>query len=133
MPKHEPWKTAGDLWGELKPRARKMRVRPTAAEALLWSRVRANQVLGLHFRRQHAIGPAIVDFYCAAAKLVVEVDGPIHERHVNEDRLRQDWLDARGFRVLRFTNERVQQDVDAVIAEIAKALRVSPTARPKRP
>ncbi len=133
MPKRDPWKTAGDLWGKLKPRARKMRLRPTPAEALLWSRVRANQVLGVHFRRQHTIGPAIVDFCCAAAKLVVEVDGLIHERQSNEDRLRQNWLEARGFRVLRFTNERVQQDVDAVIAEIVEALRVGPMARPKQP
>ena len=129
MSKRDPWKTAGDLWGTLKPRAHKMRQRPTAAEALLWSRVRANQVLGFHFRRQHAIGPAIVDFCCAAAKLIVEVDGPIHERQVNEDRLRQQWLEAQGFRVLRFTNDRVLQDVDGVVAEIADAMR---TMLPKR-
>jgi very-short-patch-repair endonuclease len=119
----DPWKTPGDLWGDLKGRARKMRLRPTPAEAKLWPRVRRNLVEGVHFRRQHTVGPAIVDFYCGAAKLVVEIDGPIHLRQVAEDRLRQEWLEKNGYRVLRFTNLRVLEHLDPVVEEISAVVR----------
>jgi very-short-patch-repair endonuclease len=118
-----PWKTAGDLWGNLKSRARQMRKDPTPAEELLWSRLRRNLIDGNHFRRQHTIGPAVPDFYCGAAKLVIELDGPIHERQRKEDLLRQEWLESNGFRVLRFTNERALNHTDEVVAEITAAVR----------
>jgi very-short-patch-repair endonuclease len=120
------------LWDKLKPRARDHRLNPTPAEAKLWSRLRCNLVEGVHFRRQHVIGPAIVDFYCGSAKLIVEVDGPIHERQALEDRLREEWLESNGFRVLRFTNERVLNDLDEVVAEITQTVRLGPLPRPFR-
>jgi len=124
MAKADLWTTPAQLWRKLKPRARAMRHNPTAAEALLWTCLRRGQLAGQRFRRQHAIGPAIVDFYCAEAQLVIEVDGPIHEKQYAEDRTRQEWLEARGLLVLRFPNERVTQQIDGVIAEIGQALSI---------
>jgi very-short-patch-repair endonuclease len=128
----DSWKTAGDLWGKLKPRAREMRAEPTPTEARLWARLRNGQIEGLRFRRQHAIGPAIVDLVCADALLVVEIDGPIHAHQLQADRLRQQWLETQGLRVLRFSNDRVDCDEEGVVAEIAAAARTvrTLTSRP---
>jgi very-short-patch-repair endonuclease len=117
------WKTPPRLWQKLKPRARIMRHEPTPAEALLWSRLRNSQVAGLRFRRQHTIGEAIADFYCSEAMLVVEVDGPIHRQRQGPDRVRQEWLESQRYQVLRFTNDRVLAETDAVVAEIGAVVR----------
>jgi len=65
----------GSLWGQLKDLAREKRQTPTAAEGLLWQRLRSRQATGFKFRRQYAVGRYIVDFFCPDAALVVEVDG----------------------------------------------------------
>jgi very-short-patch-repair endonuclease len=77
-------------------RAREMRTAPTAQEQLLWQRLRRNALGGFHFRRRQVIDGFIVDFYCHAAGLVVEVDGPIHEQKVSYDGERDVILKARG-------------------------------------
>ena len=96
---------------------------PTPAEALLWKRLRHKQIGGFHFRRQHPIVRFIVDFYCAEAKLVVEVDGPVHNEpgHDEYDHDRQAFLEELGLRVLRFPNQKVLQGIDLVVQVIAKS------------
>src|SRR4051794_1903713 len=96
-----------DLWAKLKPLVQEKRKNPTLAENRLWLRFRNGGIGGFRFRRQHAIEPFIVDFYCPQARLVVEVDGPIHERQVEADRFRQEMLEACGLTVIRFKNDEV--------------------------
>ena len=110
------------LWERLKPLARQMRREPTPAEARLWQRLRRRQVRGVKFRRQVVLGRFIVDFCSFEVRLVVEVDGPIHEYTGEQDALRQEFLEVLGFRVLRFTNREVFDELDAVVAQIGKAV-----------
>ncbi len=102
-------------------RARQFRRELTPAEQLLWSALRTNKLCGLHFRRQQIIDGFIVDFYCHAAGLVVEIDGPSHDErrvyHAERDRI----LAARDLRVLRFRNVEVLQALPNVLAQIAAA------------
>ncbi len=105
----------------IQQRARELRRRATEAERVLWERLRNRRLGGLKFRRQHPLGPYIVDFYCAEHRLVVEVDGPIHERQKERDALRAQHLEAYGYRVLRFRNEEVLTDIEAVLARILAA------------
>jgi very-short-patch-repair endonuclease len=98
-----------------------LRTRQTPMERRLWEQLRARRLDGLGFRRQQPIGPYIVDFYCSAAKLVVEVDGGIHEEQVEYDGERDSYLAAHGLRVLRFTNEAVLRDLESVLAAIRSA------------
>jgi very-short-patch-repair endonuclease len=100
--------------------ARSMRHTPTPAENTLWQRLRNRQVAGLKFRRQHSIDRFIVDFYCAEACLVIEIDGPAHAEP-NADADRQHTLESLGLRVLRFSNDDVLSDPDAVLARIISA------------
>jgi len=111
---------AHDIWSRIKPVARQNRQAPTEAEARLWESLRASRLEGLTFRRQHAIDPFIVDFYCAKAKLVIEVDGSIHRSSVEQDGARQEDLTGRGLTVLRFSNEEVMNSID----EVAEKIRV---------
>lgn len=115
------WHTPPGLWERLKPIARQMRRAPTPAEDHLWQRLRDRQLRGHKFRRQHAIERFIVDFHCAEARLVVEVDGPVHQYTCEEDAIRQDFLASRGFRVLRLSNEMVATDIESALARIADA------------
>lgn len=109
---------------DIKERARIMRKHPTAAEAILWQRLRHKRVGGYRFRRQHPIGRYFVDFNCAEAKLVLEVDGAIHAQpgQGEHDKGRQYFLEGMGLRVLRFTNAHVIRETDQVIETIADNL-----------
>ena len=109
---------------DIKERARHMRQHPTVAEAILWQRLRHKRVGGFRFRRQHPIGRFIVDFYCAEKKLVVEVDGETHSQLGSEeyDSQRQLFLQHMGLKVLRFANEQVIGETDAVVEAIAEEL-----------
>jgi very-short-patch-repair endonuclease len=80
------------------PLARRLRLTPTDAEIRLWSRLRRRQLQGFRFRRQHPLGPYVVDFFCAAAKLVIEVDGG---QHAEDSAIRTRWIEAQGYRVVR--------------------------------
>jgi very-short-patch-repair endonuclease len=122
-PEQNHWKTTPDLWEKLKPLARQMRKEPTPAEAALWQCLRGKKVLGFRFRRQHAIERFIVDFYCRKAKLIVEIDGPIHQYTIKEDAARQEFLVSKGLAILRFRNEEVLGDCDDVIERIEAVLR----------
>ena len=118
------WRAQGKQWELIsKPLARTMRREPTIAEAMLWARVRGRKLLGVRFRRQHAIGRYIVDFYCREARLVVELDGSSHRRRVDLDAQRDQFLLDHGERVLRLENEQVLLDIDSALARIAAMLR----------
>jgi very-short-patch-repair endonuclease len=101
-------------------RARALRRSDTPPEQLVWLALRNKQIGGMKFRRQHPIGPFVVDFYCHDVKLVVEVDGMSHDDKVVEDAARTAFLANQGLRVLRVTNDDVMHDLDAVTREIAK-------------
>ncbi len=89
----------------------------TNAERHLWHHLRLQQ-LGVRFRRQHPLGPFILDFVCLSARLVVEVDGSQHLQQVAADQRREDWLAQRGFRVSRFWAHDVLTQTDAVLERI---------------
>ena len=95
----------------------------TPAEKLLWSHLRNRQVAGFKFRRQHPIGRLIVDFCCPAYGLVVEVDGSIHRAQREYDAARTEELEHRGYRVVRFSNRQVLQDIEGVVTAIENACR----------
>lgn len=99
-------------------RSRELRRAMTDAEWLLWQALRANQVRGLHFRRQQVIDGFIVDFYCHAIGLVVEVDGPVHAHHEEYDAARDQLLTTRGLRLLRVSNDDVEQNLTAILTQI---------------
>ena len=107
-------------------RNRELRQRQTKAESLIWTVLRARRLAGLKFRRQHAIGPYIVDFACIEKDVVIELDGGYHEHQYEKDRVRQAFLESEGWQVLRFTNEDVLSDVEAVAISIARQIGVAP-------
>jgi 5-methyltetrahydrofolate--homocysteine methyltransferase len=104
--------------------ARTLRNQPTEGEKRLWRLLRAQQLSGRKFRRQAAIGPYIVDFICFTHKLVIELDGPHHTEHdaVIGDSRRTEWLTSRGFQVIRFRNQELDEDIQAVVGAIDEAL-----------
>jgi very-short-patch-repair endonuclease len=124
-PKVASWKTKAGLWEKLKPFARQMRRKPTPAEDKLWQRIRNKQILNFKFRRQHTINKFIVDFYCGEAQLIIEVDGKIHEYTQEQDAIRQEFLESLGFKVIRFTNDEVLQEMPRVLSEIATTITTS--------
>jgi very-short-patch-repair endonuclease len=94
------------------------------AEKLLWARLRGRQVEGCKFRRQYSIGAFVVDFYMPELKLAIEIDG---DSHVGDDAQaydceRQSLLESKGTRFLRFTNQQVYEELDAVIEEIGRVV-----------
>jgi len=107
-----------DHLDDLITRARHMRSHPTHAEATLWEKLRAKRLNGYKFRRQHIIPPFIVDFYCAAKKLIIEVDGSAHEHRQEYDQEREQYLLNLGYFILRFTNEQVLEGLDQVLSAI---------------
>ena len=101
-------------------RAKALRRALTQPEQTLWALLRRNQQ-GLHFRRQHAFGPCILDFYCATGGLCVEIDWPSHADRADHDAQRTRWLSEQGVTVIRFSVEEVETRPAAVIAAIAQA------------
>ncbi len=106
--------------------ARRLRNEPSPAEKRLWDFLRAGKC-GVKFRRQAAIGPFIVDFVCFSQRLVVELDGPQHREPtaIEYDRRRTAWLNSRGFRVVRFPNQALDEDIRQVVEEIRQALQAN--------
>jgi type I restriction enzyme M protein len=102
-------------------RARELRAKQTPAEELLWELLRDRQLCDAKFRRQHQFGDYLCDFYCHEAKLVIECDGSPHETssRIQHDAKRDAYLRSQGLTVLRFTNDRVINEVPAVLNEIA--------------
>ncbi len=101
-------------------RAAELRRTMPDAEAILWSFLRRRQLHGQRFRRQYVVGRAILDFYCPARRLAVEVDGPTHDP-VEDDR-RDTWLASHGIDVMRFDNDDVYRGLYDVLGDVAERL-----------
>ncbi|SOD18485.1 endonuclease domain-containing protein [Nitrosomonas ureae] len=116
----------------LKPFSRTLRSNLTDAEQRLWSKLRRKQILGVQFYRQKPLANYIVDFYCAAANLVIELDGSQHFEpdHQASDSERDRILESLGLRVLRFDNRQVMQELDAVMRVIFEAVEEIPPGPP---
>ncbi|HPE82400.1 MAG TPA: vitamin B12 dependent-methionine synthase activation domain-containing protein [Aequorivita sp.] len=120
------WKTADPmLYGLMKDFAKKMRSIPTDAERILWNLLRGKNLEGYKFRRQHIIGSYIADFICLKENLIIEIDGLIHQLpgHKLSDRERTNWLEKKGYKVIRFTNEEILKNTDKVLETILKRLK----------
>jgi very-short-patch-repair endonuclease len=107
---------------EKRQRAKELRQNMTCEETLLWHELRTNKLAGWHFRRQQVIDGFIIDFYCHADNLIVEVDGGIHGKQMEQDAERDAHLISRGFRILRVTNDEVNNDLQGVLQKILKNL-----------
>jgi very-short-patch-repair endonuclease len=112
--------------------ARELRRQSTDAEQRLWLHLRAGRLNGLKFRRQHPIPPYVADFYCESARLVIELDGSQHNEGVDDARTR--FLELLGLKVLRYWDNEVLQQTDAVLEAIwsvAQDRTLSPTPLPE--
>ena len=110
---------------QLKERRRQLRNSLTPAEALLWKNLQRSQVGGRKFRRQHSVGSYIVDFYCPACRLAVELDGQGHFESARSecDVKRMGFLEQQGIRVLRFENRQVFESLEEVLTTIQAHLK----------
>src|SRR3954470_1863155 len=108
------------LWG--REAARDLRRRATPSEQSLWEALRHHRLDGKQFRRQHTVGPFFVDFVCPRDRLVVEIDGEIHDQQREYDAERDEYLASIGYTVLRFTVDQVIGNMEGVLAEIRIAL-----------
>jgi very-short-patch-repair endonuclease len=113
-----------NLTTEQRDFARTLRTNATDAERILWRALRSEQ-LSARFRRQHSFGPYVLDFVCVAQRLVVEVDGGQHNGSAH-DAARDAWLTSNGWRVLRFWNNDVMNNMDGVLMVICEALALPP-------
>jgi very-short-patch-repair endonuclease len=113
---------------KLKARRRVLRRSLTPAETRLWKYLQRSQLQGRKFRRQHSVGSYILDFYCPAEKLAVELDGAAHDHEAAfaMDERRSAWLLSAGIRVVRFENELVLKNLEGVLAEIARHFLTTP-------
>ena len=111
--------------------AKQMRTDATDAERLLWRHLRAHRFGHHKFKRQQPIGPYIVDFVCFSSRVIVEVDGGQHLESAR-DAARDEWLRAQRFTVLRFWNNEVMQQSEAVVEKIALHVPLSPVPSPAR-
>ena len=107
-------------------KAKELRKYETKAEKLLWEQLHNNKILGLQFRRQHPINQFIADFYCPKIKLVIEVDGSIHElpEHQEYDIGRSQILNEFGITIIRFTNEQILEQIEITVDKIVKTARL---------
>jgi very-short-patch-repair endonuclease len=120
--------------------AKKLRANTTPHERMRWRALRELSVDGTHFRRQAPIGPYVVDFFCPAKHLIIELDGGHHndDETAKRDRERQAWLEQEGYRVVRFWNSDVTNDLTAVLERIhvelygSREAEVEPLKHPRR-
>jgi len=122
--------TVGHRHDNLIANARQLRIDSPLPERLLWSRLRNRQLLGLKFRRQYPIGPFITDFCCFEHRLIIEIDGASHEFSTEADEKRTQWLASQGYRVIRFSNDAVLENVDHVIGCLMSMLMPPPPSPP---
>ena len=121
MPKHPEQQTQY---------ARSLRIDQTDVEKRLWRELRNRQLDGFKFRRQHGIGPYIVDFICIEAGLVVELDGGQHADQVSYDARRSVLIEAAGYRIVRFWNNDVLENIEGVVERIHELLAGCPSPQP---
>ena len=103
--------------------ARLLRKSMTYSESLLWEKLKGKQLLGLRFRRQHPIDMFIVDFYCHAARLVIEVDGEIHMDQIEYDDGREADIGKYNIKIIRFTNDEVNNNIEDVLQKIESVIK----------
>ncbi len=108
-----------DRYELLKEFAKKNRANPTEAESLMWRYLNRKDT-GLRWRRQHIIGDYIADFVCLSERLIIEIDGGYHfeQEQEEEDAVRSHTLEAMGYKVIRFSNEEVFEDIDYILERI---------------
>jgi very-short-patch-repair endonuclease len=115
-------------------RARELRKQPTVAEKTLWQAIRKKQLGGFSYRRQHVIHYFIVDFYCPQAKLAIEIDGDIHRFQAEYDKARQEYLTDHSYRMIRFDNHEVLNDLESVLSRLLDScIEFSVKKSPPRP
>jgi type I restriction enzyme, R subunit len=121
MKKSEINYRGGVPYTSLLEQARELRKSQTSAETLVWELLRNRKFYGLKFRRQHQIGYYIVDFYCDTHKLIIELDGVIHSKNENQlyDKERDDVLKSLGYRVVRFSNKSVLENLENFLKTLA--------------
>ena len=108
---------------QLKERSRDLRKNLTDAEQKLWQKLRNKQINDHKFRRQFVFGNYIVDFICLDKRLIVEVDGGQHMENVDYDLQRDEWLKSQNFKILRFWNNQVLNEIDSVLEVIENNLK----------
>ncbi|NOZ41268.1 MAG: endonuclease domain-containing protein [Planctomycetes bacterium] len=106
---------------QTRSRVKQLRRNATQPEKILWSALRGRNIGGLKFRRQHPLEPYIVDFYCAEARLVIELDGESHNGREEHDFQRTKYLQEKGLTVFRITNDDVFDNLERVAEAILKA------------
>jgi very-short-patch-repair endonuclease len=102
-------------------RRKELRRDMTSAERILWEKVRNNQ-LGYKIKRQYSAGPFILDFYCPSKRLAIEIDGGVHNNTYEYDKERTQFLNHCNIRVIRFTNDEVEKNIEDVMMRLLKAL-----------
>ena len=107
-------------------RAKELHRNMTLAEVKLWARLRAHQLNGVHFRNQHAIGKFVVDFCAPRRRLIIELDGSQHIEQQEYDSERTTFLESKGYRILRFWNNDVMNNIEGVLLAISYALEDRP-------
>ncbi len=110
--------------------AREFRKEPTASEDILWQAIRSRRLDGRKFRRQQPIGAFVVDFFCGSERLIVEVDGRIHESQQERDQQRQELLESLNLKVLRVTSQQVETNLNSVLIVIQESF--NSTLNPNR-
>ena len=111
--------------------ARRLRENATEAEKVLWQRLSRRQMEGFKFRRQQPIGQYVADFVNFKKKLIIELDGGQHKIQKDEDKKRDDWFEERGFKVLRFWNNDVFENIEGIL-EVVREKLLSPSPNPSR-
>ncbi len=106
--------------------ARSLRSNSTDAEKLLWEQLRKRQLDGIKFRRQYPVAPYIVDFASVEKMLIIELDGSQHASRHEYDQARDRYLQSQGFRIVRYWNNQIFSDMDAILAEIRSFLHSPP-------
>ena len=113
---------------ELIPRKRKLRKELTTTEKIIWRKLRAKQFSSFKFRRQHGIGPYIVDFCAPRKNIVIEIDGDIHAlpEQMKKDKERQKEIESLGYQVIRYSNDDVLKNLEGVLDDLLNHLRPPP-------
>jgi 5-methyltetrahydrofolate--homocysteine methyltransferase len=127
LKKNLKWATADpSLYDILKEHAKNHRNNPTKAELIIWEFLKTKQLGNYKFRRQHIVGEYIADFVCLECMLIIEIDGNIHQLPENKesDKIRTKWLEKNGFKVIRFRNDEIINNVDLVLNKILKELKI---------
>jgi very-short-patch-repair endonuclease len=122
----ERWRISPSLRRKMRDSARALRRDPTPTERILWQAIRYKQLDGRRFRRQVPIGPFVVDFYCPAERLAVEVDGAVHESQREADALRQSLIESLGIRFVRIPAQQVATDLPSALEAIRAAFDTPP-------